>query len=491
MAAYKLCAELLPPGRVLDLGCGVGHSYKLLAPRETVGVDLDPSVLEGQERETVAADMRSLPFPDSSFASVLSVQSIEHVPDPERVLSEVARVLEPDGVAVFVTPNRLTFGRPDEIIDPYHYVEYDAKQLRDLCESRFERVKLFGLFGSPRYLELVAAEHRKLDSLLRLDPLRLRRLLSRGMKQRLYNWRLTRERATPMPGAEEIEVHDFRLDGAPLDDALDLVAVCRMEGHGEHEAVPASEPVQLRPAPPPETPPPRASALLVLGLFLGAALIAGFTALRGVDYFDEGLVLQAARRVADGQVPYRDFLWPYGPTQPYLLGASFDLFGTSLLWWRLARVVVVGLTALTAWALARRLAGPRAGLVAWAVTALALAQPANASPFPVALLLALLAVTVATRSPQSGPPGGASPGGHARAPRAPGRRARRPGRHLAARLRRLRRACLRRRPPPRRRGPARPPALHGRDGASPRSRSRSSPTRPSPSSPASPTSTTT
>ena len=56
---------------------------------------------------------------------MISVHSIEHVPDPERVLAQVVRVLEPRGRAVFITPNRLTFGRPDEIIDPYHYLEYD------------------------------------------------------------------------------------------------------------------------------------------------------------------------------------------------------------------------------------------------------------------------------------------------------------------------------------------------------------------------------
>src|SRR5947209_4167665 len=81
VAAYRLCAPLLPDGRVLDLGCGVGHSFRELAPRETVGVDADAHALEGQDRETHAADMRSLPFEPGSFASVLSVQSLEHVPD--------------------------------------------------------------------------------------------------------------------------------------------------------------------------------------------------------------------------------------------------------------------------------------------------------------------------------------------------------------------------------------------------------------------------
>ena len=90
VAAYRLCAPLLPAGRVLDLGCGIGHSYRELAPRDSIGVDLDAGALAGQERETVRADMRRLPFADRSFASVLSVQSIEHVPDPDAVLLHAA-----------------------------------------------------------------------------------------------------------------------------------------------------------------------------------------------------------------------------------------------------------------------------------------------------------------------------------------------------------------------------------------------------------------
>lgn len=226
VAAYRLCAGLLPPGRVLDLGCGVGHSFRELTPRESVGLDLDGAALEGQERETVVADMREIPLPDQSFGSVLAVQSIEHVPDPRRVLVEVGRVLEPDGVAVFVTPNRLTFARPDEIIDPYHHLEYDAGELRALCAPFFDQVELYGLFGSERYLGFVDSELRKLDALLAKDPLRLRRLVPRRARQRLYDWRLRRERSRPHPGAEAIEVDDFELRSDGLAQALDVIAVC-------------------------------------------------------------------------------------------------------------------------------------------------------------------------------------------------------------------------------------------------------------------------
>ena len=228
VAAYRAAATLLPDASpVLDLGCGVGHSFGELAPRETVGVDLDPDVLAGQARETHAADMRALPLAAGRFASVVSIQSLEHVPDPERVLDEVIRVLAPGGTAVFVTPNRLTFGSPDEIVDPFHHREYDAEELARLCRTRFEEVRVLGLAGSERYRALVAGEHARLDRLLARDPLRARRLVPRRARQALYDTLLNRARRDPDPAAAAIDVNDFSLVEDGLDAALDLVAVCR------------------------------------------------------------------------------------------------------------------------------------------------------------------------------------------------------------------------------------------------------------------------
>jgi SAM-dependent methyltransferase len=233
VAAYQLCEPFLPlpsaasDGRVLDLGCGVGHSYHLLEPRVTVGVDLDGDALAGQDRETVVADMRELPFADGAFASVLSVHSLEHVPDPERVVAEAARVIEPDGIVVFVTPNRLTFGRPDEIIDPYHYVELDPGELRELCATCFDEVDVHGIFGSPRYMAIFDAERAALDRLLGRDPLRLRRLVPNAVKRRLYDAILRRRRHGDDAEAAAIEAADFSLGAEGLDAALDLCAICR------------------------------------------------------------------------------------------------------------------------------------------------------------------------------------------------------------------------------------------------------------------------
>jgi SAM-dependent methyltransferase len=226
VAAYSLADGFLPHGRLLDLGCGIGHSYHLLAPRETVGADISAEALQGQERETVVADMRVLPFGDGEFSSVLSVQSLEHVPDPERVLAEVARVLDPGGTAMFVTPNRLTLGRPDEIIDPYHFREFDHAELAEACGQHFGQVRILGLFGSPRYMEIVNEERAKLERMLAKDPLRLRRLVPIRAKQWLYDAVLLRNREKPDPRAEAIDVDDFELRDTDLLEALDVVAIC-------------------------------------------------------------------------------------------------------------------------------------------------------------------------------------------------------------------------------------------------------------------------
>ncbi len=228
-ANYRFAADALPPGPgpVLDLGCGSGHAAHYLGGRWSVGVDLDHAALASQARAATVGDLRSLPFRAGAFASVVCLHAVEHVPDPELVVAECSRVVAPGGLVVMATPNRLTFGRPDEVIDPYHFVEFSPDELRVLCATRFAQVVVHGLFGSPQYMEFFQTERRKLDRLLALDPLRLRRLVPRKIRQQLYDWRLTKERshdASPLAG--RITVDDFSLQDHNLGDALDLIAVC-------------------------------------------------------------------------------------------------------------------------------------------------------------------------------------------------------------------------------------------------------------------------
>ena len=70
--------------------------------------------------------------------------------------------------------------------------------------------------------------------------------------------------------------------------------------------------------------------------------------LNGIQPNDEGLMLQAASRIAHGQVPYSDFWWFYPPGQPYLMAALWKVFGPSLLTWRLEFAAYAGVGILIA-----------------------------------------------------------------------------------------------------------------------------------------------
>ena len=106
---------VLPDGaRVLDLGCGNGSGVAALLALgcEAVGCDLrlrksgphrDRLYREGRLR--VMESPRRLPFDDETFDGVFSHNVLEHVQDYEATLSEIARVLKPNGVSVHMFPS--------------------------------------------------------------------------------------------------------------------------------------------------------------------------------------------------------------------------------------------------------------------------------------------------------------------------------------------------------------------------------------------------
>jgi hypothetical protein len=137
--------------------------------------------------------------------------------------------------------------------------------------------------------------------------------------------------------------------------------------------------------------------LLALG-----ALLSGFTILRGIAPHDEGLMLQAASRIVSGQWPYSDFWTNYPPGQPLVLAGLQEIFGPSLLAWRVLRTATDAVVALLAYRLARRHAPRSFALIAWLAAAGAMAFPTGPGPNPSALALAIGALLLAPRRPGIG-----------------------------------------------------------------------------------------
>src|SRR5487761_871033 len=82
-------------------------------------------------------------------------------------------------------------------------------------------------------------------------------------------------------------------------------------------------------------------------------------------YIDEGIILQGAQRILQGQVPYRDFFSYFTPGSYYWMAALFKVFGSSILVARAALMVYGGVFSSVTYLLARRVCSRwNAGLAA-------------------------------------------------------------------------------------------------------------------------------
>ena len=114
--------EVSLPSPTLDLGCGDGH-FASIAFDRPLEVGVDPwwnPLWEAHKGCSYNGLIQSvgarLPFPDGYFASAFSNSVLEHIPQVEAVLAEVARVLQPGASFVFCVPNhhfllKLSIGR--------------------------------------------------------------------------------------------------------------------------------------------------------------------------------------------------------------------------------------------------------------------------------------------------------------------------------------------------------------------------------------------
>ena len=94
----------------LDLGCGDGRLTELIPADRVTAADVSAVALGRARRRLPGAALvelepdAALPFEDSAFDLVLCAETIEHVRDLQRLLSELRRVLEPGGRLALTTP---------------------------------------------------------------------------------------------------------------------------------------------------------------------------------------------------------------------------------------------------------------------------------------------------------------------------------------------------------------------------------------------------
>jgi ubiquinone/menaquinone biosynthesis C-methylase UbiE len=97
------------PRRMLEVGGGEGELAERIVRElhaDVIGIDQSEAMVEVQRSKGIDArvgDVQQLPFADGEFDAALAAWMLYHVPELDRGLAELARVLKPGGVLVAVT----------------------------------------------------------------------------------------------------------------------------------------------------------------------------------------------------------------------------------------------------------------------------------------------------------------------------------------------------------------------------------------------------
>ena len=148
---------------VIDCACGAGigsNIFALSGAALVEGIDSSPAAILAAEQAFQLPNLRfslgdatALPSADNSVDLYISLESIEHVEDDDRFISEAFRVLKPGGVLICSTPNREVTnpglpptGKP---WNPYHVREYTLAELTGKLAQHFAIQQVFG--QNPNY----------------------------------------------------------------------------------------------------------------------------------------------------------------------------------------------------------------------------------------------------------------------------------------------------------------------------------------------------
>ncbi len=161
-------------GRLLELGCGLGHLLGLLQDDfDCVGIDLIDYSVEQTKTNAPKAEAYQMDaaeivrFEARSFHAIVALHLVEHLPDPQATIQQINKLLKPGGLWLFATPHpdysfrRFKDQNADAIgKDKTHINCHPPSQWKQWCEDNgFTVLKQFGdgLWDVP-YLPLLPAK---------------------------------------------------------------------------------------------------------------------------------------------------------------------------------------------------------------------------------------------------------------------------------------------------------------------------------------------
>lgn len=172
-ALVRSLASYRSVGRWLDIGCGRGTLLRAAVAEgwEAVGTEIAPATVESMRAQGLDARLglvQDLGLPSGGFDVVSAIEVLEHVPDPDLLLAEAARLLRPGGAAYITTPHgrgisaRLLGTGWSIVAPPEHLQLFSCAGIRSMLSRQGLRVVSLATTGVNPY-ELATKLHPRLE----------------------------------------------------------------------------------------------------------------------------------------------------------------------------------------------------------------------------------------------------------------------------------------------------------------------------------------
>ncbi len=144
---WKIAKHVPASGRILDIGSGTAPVSPDLT--RTVVADVSEEAMKNVAvASKVVTSITAMSFDAASFDCILCSEVLEHIPDDEKAVSELRRVLKPGGLLIATVPfQKRYWAEDDEYVG--HLRRYDAGELEQkLRAGGFTSVKTYKLSGT-------------------------------------------------------------------------------------------------------------------------------------------------------------------------------------------------------------------------------------------------------------------------------------------------------------------------------------------------------
>lgn len=157
---YEIAADFVNGKYVMDIASGEGYGSKILSRTAAMvtGVDIAEDAVTHANNKYASSKLEfkkgsclSIPASDASYDVVVSFETIEHIAEHDQMMSEIKRILRPEGLLIISSPNKEVYTDAADYHNEHHVKELYKHEFTELIKKYFKCSVLLGqrvIYGS-------------------------------------------------------------------------------------------------------------------------------------------------------------------------------------------------------------------------------------------------------------------------------------------------------------------------------------------------------